>query len=34
MILASVHDTFDKPQTSDLLWISCKDLATAHKLKA
>ena len=34
MILASVHDTFEKPQTSDTLWIACKDLTTAHALKA
>mmetsp|Transcript_28656 Transcript_28656/g.94224 ORF Transcript_28656/g.94224 Transcript_28656/m.94224 type:complete len:643 (-) Transcript_28656:275-2203(-) len=34
MILASVHDTFEKPQSADVLWVSCKDLATAHKVKA
>jgi len=34
LILASVHDTFEKPKRADSLWISCKDLATAHRLKA
>lgn len=33
LILASVHDTFEKPKSSRLLWISVPDLATAHKLK-
>jgi D-lactate dehydrogenase len=34
MILASVHDTFAAPAASKSLWVSCGDLATAHKLKA
>lgn len=33
MILATVHDTFAKPAQSDILWVSTKDLETAHKLK-
>ena len=34
VILASVHDTFAKPSEEEMLWISCKDLATAQALKA
>jgi D-lactate dehydrogenase len=33
MILATIHDTFEQPKSSKLLWVSCRDLATAHALK-
>jgi len=32
-ILATIHDTFPMPQESKLVWISCKDFATANLLK-
>ena len=33
LILASVHDTFDKPVNASTLWISVDDFATAQRLK-
>lgn len=30
---ATIHDTFPMPQESKLVWISCKDFATANLLK-
>lgn len=33
LILASVHDTFPKPQKASTLWLSVRDFATAQRLK-
>eukprot|EP00428_Durinskia_dybowskii_P008077 CAMPEP_0170289438 /NCGR_PEP_ID=MMETSP0116_2-20130129/44786_1 /TAXON_ID=400756 /ORGANISM="Durinskia baltica, Strain CSIRO CS-38" /LENGTH=697 /DNA_ID=CAMNT_0010540875 /DNA_START=88 /DNA_END=2179 /DNA_ORIENTATION=+ len=33
MILATMHDTFDIPKKSQIVWVACKDLAAAHALK-
>jgi len=33
MILATMHDTYDMPKKSQLIWIACKNLDQAHALK-
>jgi D-lactate dehydrogenase len=33
MILATIHDSFPRPAKSKLVWVSCRDYATAHALK-
>merc|ERR1740139_909032 len=33
MILATVHDTWPNPEKVQIIWVSCKDLASAHALK-
>ena len=33
LILATVHDTFEAPRESELMWIGCDSLATAQALK-
>ena len=30
---ATVHDTFPMPQESKMVWVSCKDFATADRVK-
>lgn len=32
-ILATIHDTFPMPQKSKMVWVSCKDFATANLVK-
>ncbi|CAK9017018.1 unnamed protein product [Durusdinium trenchii] len=32
-ILATIHDTFPMPQESKMVWVSCKDFATANHIK-
>lgn len=33
LILATMHDTYEIPSESQVVWVACKDLATAHELK-
>lgn len=34
LVLASIHSTFPKPRRSQMAWIACDSIATAHRVRA